>query len=71
MMGNILWIWGKVGILIGRFINVQECDLVVAAVDFSPGGHVMLTWGPDRGMHLNDRQEQEERVVHADTQGHQ
>lgn len=36
MMSNILWIWGKVGILIGRFINVQECDLVVAAVDFSP-----------------------------------
>lgn len=53
-MRNILWTWGEVGILVGKnLINVQECGLVVGVLDVSPGGHVMLTWGP--GMNLNSR----------------
>lgn len=53
-MRNILWTWGEVGILVGKnLINVQECGLAVGVLDVSPGGHVMLTWGP--GMNLNSR----------------
>lgn len=47
---------GQGGDLDGKcLINVQECGRVVAAMDFSPGGHVVLTWGPDPGMKLNSR----------------
>ena len=47
---------GRGGDLDGKcLINVQECGGEVAAMDFSPGGHVMLTWGPDPGMKLNSR----------------